>query len=92
MKQYKALMYNNILVDEKMLFKGIYPTDEPKLYSLDTTIEELVSIYKKVQNLISGPNSFNLAIDNLRECELIIVDLKINQGADQLKVSKFQSN
>ncbi|WP_456867555.1 hypothetical protein [Galbibacter sp. BG1] len=66
---FKILTYNGSFVDESMLHRGIYTTDEPKLYNTETTIKELEKVYRIVGNAFK-PGQYNLSVHNLKSCTL----------------------
>ncbi|WP_417444599.1 hypothetical protein [Joostella sp.] len=73
--QFKVLTHCDRFIDESMLYKGLYSTDEPKLYNLETTLDDLIDIRKKVGSIFND-NRYDLSIDNLSKCTLTIVEVK----------------
>lgn len=76
MKKFKALMYGDIFVDIVFLEKGIYGTDRPTLYSLDTTLEELARRKRDINKHFSDLYSEEY-FDNLSQCQLVEVELVV---------------
>lgn len=79
---FKVLTYGSVLVDESMLFQGIYSTTEPKLYDSETTIESLIE-YREFVGKMLGQSKFprfDFSIENLKKCTLTKVMLTIQEG------------
>lgn len=64
MKKFKVLIYNGHYVDEKLLYKGLYPTYVPVLYKITDTIDNIKDKYRK-------DNLQYSIFENLNRCSLI---------------------
>ena len=69
------LSYLGNFIDENRLDKGIYVTNLPTLHPLDTTIENTCYRLKIMKDFNGNQFISEDYIDNLKQCEYIIVEL-----------------
>lgn len=79
---FKVLTYGSFLVDDSMLFQGICPTDEPRLYNVNTTLENLIEAREFTRKILGQSKSprFDFSVENLKKCTLTKVMLTIQEG------------
>ena len=75
--KFKTVIYGNIFIDEKLLYKGIYEQEYPWLIDPEfKSMDELIELTKSIYDLndIELPESY---IENLRKCKLVDIEIKI---------------
>lgn len=79
---FKVLTYGSMLVDDSMLHQHICSTDEPRLYNVSTTIEDLIETLESLNRIFGQMNDsrLNTIVDNLKKCKLTTVMLTIQDG------------
>ena len=73
---FKALAYQNIYVDTRLLGKGIYQASIPKLYTSSISMKNVIKEYKESLDFlqITGESKEQF-LKNLELCQLIPVTL-----------------
>lgn len=78
--RFKTLTYLGQFVDTNLLEKGIYIKDKPSIYSIDTTIESLVEMGKRMKDMNGIQFISDRYFENLKQCELSEIEVTlINQ-------------
>ena len=76
-RSFLALMYAGNFVDQSKLGSGIYSKNIPDLYNLNTTILMLEEGGKRFQKELGTKYIPDSYFDNLRKCELVLVDVVV---------------
>ena len=76
-RSFLALMYAGNFVDQSKLGTGLYSKNIPDLYTLNTTILMLEEGGKRFQKELGTKYIPNSYFDNLRKCELVLVDVVV---------------
>jgi hypothetical protein len=76
--KFKTLIYMDNYVDVNKLNSGIYSSIKPTIYSSSETIETLVENAKMMQMTYSKSIVSEEYIENLKKCELVDIEIKIN--------------
>lgn len=77
MKKYKTLIHNDKFVDFNLLEKGIYSSEIPDLFDLETTIEYLYKEIKESNHIFRCNNNF---FTNLRMCKMVEVTVSLDNN------------
>ena len=77
--KFKTLIYMNNYVDVNKLNSGIYSSIKPTIYSSDETMESLIEKTKMMQMTYSKSIVSEKYIENLKQCELIDIEITISQ-------------
>jgi hypothetical protein len=75
--KFKTLIYMDNYVDVNKLNSGIYSSIKPTIYSSDETIQSLIEKTKMMQMTYSKSIISEEYIENLKECELIDIEINI---------------
>lgn len=76
--KFKVLMHCGYYVDANMLHEGIYITNKPFIYSKDETIESMIDRGRLMKDMTGANFISEKYFENLKECELVDVELKIS--------------
>mgnify|MGYP007071634787 CR=1 FL=1 len=72
--KYKVLVHAGVFIEERLLYKGLYPAVFPTLYQHDYNIEDLRERMVNFYKYANLPN-LDIALENLAKCELQKIEL-----------------
>jgi hypothetical protein len=73
--RFKTLTYLNQFVDTNLLNKGIYISEKPTIYPIDTTIESLVKSGKMMKDMAGNNFISDSYFENLNQCKLTEIEI-----------------
>ena len=73
--RFKTLTYLGQFVDTNLLERGIYISEKPSIYSLDTTIDSLVNMGKMMKDMAGNSFISDSYFENLKKCELSEIEI-----------------
>jgi hypothetical protein len=74
--RFKTLTYLGQFVDTNLLERGIYNSEKPSIYSIDTTIDSLVDMGKMMKDMAGNSFISDSYFENLKKCELSEIEIK----------------
>lgn len=77
MRSFYVLTCCDQFIDERLLQKGLYATDVPKLYSKETTIDLLIQQGRTVIDMTGNQFISEAYFENLSKCKLTEVQLSV---------------